>query len=32
VLAEGGKVYLIIWHRLVDLWFVVKIMERTENP
>jgi hypothetical protein len=29
VLAEDGKVYLIRWHRLLDLWFVVKIMERT---
>jgi hypothetical protein len=29
VLAEDGKVYLIRRHRLVDLWFVVKIMERT---
>ena len=29
VLAEDGKVYLIRWHRILDLWFVVKIMERT---
>lgn len=27
VLADDGKVYLIRWHRLLDLWFVVKIME-----
>ena len=26
VLADDGKVYLIRWHRLPDLWFVVKIM------
>jgi len=32
VLAEDGKVYLVRWHRLLDLWFVVKIMEKTENP
>ena len=31
VLAEDGKVYLIRWHRILDLWFVVKIMERTEK-
>jgi hypothetical protein len=28
VLADDGKVYLIRWHRLQDLWFLVKIMER----
>jgi len=28
VLAEDGKVYLIRRHRLLDLWFVVKIMEK----
>jgi hypothetical protein len=31
VLADDGKVYLIRWHRLLDLWFVVKIIERTED-
>jgi hypothetical protein len=29
VLADDGKVYLIRWHRLLDLWFVVKTMEQT---
>jgi hypothetical protein len=29
VLADDGKVYLIRWHRGLDLWFVVKIMEKT---
>jgi hypothetical protein len=28
VLADDGKVYLLRWHRILDLWFVVKIMER----
>ena len=28
VLAEDGKVYLIKWHRSLDLWFVEKILER----
>ncbi|MBS1237819.1 MAG: hypothetical protein H6R37_1063, partial [Deltaproteobacteria bacterium] len=23
-----GKVYLIRWHRLLDLWFIVKIVEK----
>ena len=27
VLADDGKVYLLRWHRLEDLWFVVKIMD-----
>ena len=27
ILADDGKVYLIRWHRLLDLWFLVKIME-----
>jgi hypothetical protein len=27
VLADDGKVYLIRWHRLLDLWYAVKIME-----
>jgi hypothetical protein len=29
VLADDGKVYLIRWHRGLDVWFVVKIMEKT---
>ena len=28
VLAEDGKVYLIKWHRSLDLWFLEKILER----
>jgi hypothetical protein len=28
VLAEDGKVYLLKWHRSIDLWFVEKILER----
>lgn len=28
VLADDGKVYLIRWHRLPDLWFLVKILEK----
>ncbi|MBN2125883.1 MAG: hypothetical protein JW821_16410 [Deltaproteobacteria bacterium] len=28
VLADDGRVYLLQWHRYLDLWFVVKIMER----
>jgi hypothetical protein len=28
VLAEDGKVYLLKWHRSLDLWFVEKILER----
>lgn len=28
VLADDGKVYLIRWHRLLDSWFLVKIMEK----
>ena len=27
VLADDGRIYLIRWHRLLDLWFLVKIME-----
>lgn len=30
VLADDGRIYLIRWHRLLDLWFVVKIMEKTD--
>ena len=26
--ANDAKVYLIKWHRILDLWFLVKIMER----
>ncbi len=29
VLADDGKVYLIRWHRILDLWFLVKILEKT---
>jgi hypothetical protein len=29
VFADDGKVYLIRWHRLLDLWFLVKIIDRT---
>jgi hypothetical protein len=32
VLADDGKVYLIRWHRLLDLWFVVKIMDPAHRP
>ncbi len=28
VLADDGKVYLLKWHRSLDLWFVEKILER----
>jgi hypothetical protein len=28
VLAEDGKIYLLRWHRILDLWFLVKIMEK----
>jgi hypothetical protein len=28
VLTEDGKVYLIKWHRSLDLWFVEKILGR----
>jgi hypothetical protein len=28
VLAEDGKIYLLRWHRILDLWFLVKVMER----
>jgi hypothetical protein len=28
VLAEDGKVYLLRWHRILDLWFLVRVMER----
>ena len=28
VLAADGKVYLLKWHRSLDLWFVEKILER----
>ncbi len=29
VLADDGKVYLIRWHRLMDVWFLVKVLEKT---
>ncbi len=32
VLADDGKIYLIRWHRLLDLWFVVKIMDLEHRP
>jgi hypothetical protein len=28
VLADDGKVYVLRWNRLLDLWFLVKVMER----
>jgi hypothetical protein len=28
ILADDGAVYLIKWHRIPDLWFLVKVMER----
>ena len=28
VLADDGKVYLLRWHRSLDLWFVENIIER----
>jgi hypothetical protein len=28
VLADDGKVYLLRWNRLLDLWFLVKVTER----
>ena len=28
VLAHDGKVYLLRWHRTLDLWFLEKIIER----
>lgn len=28
VLADDGKVYLLRWHRSLDLWFIEKILER----
>ena len=28
VLAENGKVYLLKWHRSLDLWFLEKVIER----
>ena len=32
VLADDGKIYLICWHRLLDLWFLVKIMDLEHRP
>jgi hypothetical protein len=29
VLADDGRVYLIRWHRVQDVWFLMKIMEKT---
>jgi hypothetical protein len=28
VLAEDGKIYLLKWHRSLDIWFIEKILER----
>jgi hypothetical protein len=28
VLADDGKVYLLRWNRLLDLWFLVKVTEK----
>jgi hypothetical protein len=28
VLADDGKVYLLKWHRTLDLWFVERILEK----
>jgi len=28
VLADDGKVYLIRWNRILDLWFLVRVMEK----
>ena len=28
VLAEDGRVYLLRWHRILDLWFLVNVTER----
>lgn len=28
VLADDGKVYLLRWHRTLDVWFLLKVMER----
>jgi hypothetical protein len=29
VLADDGYVYLLKWHRSLDIWFLVKVIERT---
>lgn len=29
--ANDASVYLIKWHRILDLWFLVKIMKRVGN-
>lgn len=28
VLASDGRVYLLKWHRCIDIWFLVKIIDR----
>jgi hypothetical protein len=28
VVADDGKVYLIKWHRILDVWILVQVMER----
>jgi len=30
VLAHDGYVYLLKWHRSLDIWFLVKVIERTD--
>ena len=30
VLADDGYVYLLKWHRSLDIWFLVKVIERTD--
>ena len=32
ILADDEKIYLIRWHRRLDLWFVVKIMDPEHRP
>jgi hypothetical protein len=28
LLADDGKVYILRWHRILDIWFIVKVMDR----
>lgn len=28
VLADDGKVYLLKWHRSLDMWFIEKVLDR----
>jgi len=32
VLADDGKIYLIRWHRLLDVWLLLKIMDPEHKP